>query len=268
MFQKNKMKQPDFLHDIELVQGVYLLTPESRNFENAYLHIREKEGWLLDNNSVSRLPQVEKDEPNWNMWKMRQHSSTRFCNYLKSKNTELSILEIGCGNGWFSNAIKTTCPTANVFGIDINLTELKQASEVFKKENIFWLYANLFEANLPKKYFDVIVLNASVQYFDCFETLIQRLFVMLKEDGEIHIIDSPFYAKEEITQAGSRSLKYFEAADALEMKNYYHHHAWDEVEKYAPQLLYSPNKFRNKFLSVLRIYFSPFYWLAIKKPEA
>ncbi|MCX6199157.1 MAG: methyltransferase domain-containing protein [Bacteroidetes bacterium] len=260
------MKEPIFLNDAVLQNGVYILSPLNPHFEMTYLQTREKEGWLFSNTTVKNLPAVEKGKPNWKMWRMRNNSSTRLCNYLKKKNEPLNILEIGSGNGWFSNAMKRACPAANVFGLDINLNELKQAAEVFNGENIFWLYANLYETNLPKKYFDVIVLNASLQYFESLQSLLQRLFEILKEDGEIHLLDSPFYAPHEIAGAKKRSEEYFERINSSAMKSYYYHHSWQEVKTYFPQIFYSPNKYWNKFLTTIDIYQSPFHWLVIKKP--
>lgn len=268
LFQKNKMKPPVFLNDVELQNGVYILSPLNPHFENAYLQTREKEGWVFDNSIVVNLPAVEKGKPNWKMWRMRNNSSTRFCSFLKKENTPLNILEIGSGNGWFCNTMKQTCPAANVFGLDINLCELKQAAEVFNDRNIFWLYANLFEANLPVNYFDVIVLNASVQYFESLQNLLQRLFAILKEDGQIHLLDSPFYAVDEIAGAKKRSEEYFERNNSSAMKSYYHHHSWQEVKVYFPHFFYSPKKYWNKFLTSIGIYHSPFHWLVIKKPTA
>lgn len=260
------MQQPIFLCNAELQNGVYILSPLNSNFEMAYQQTREKEGWLLDNAIVANLPAIEKGKPNWKMWRMRENSSKRFNRYLKKKQSPLNILEIGSGNGWFSNAMKRTCPAANVFGLDVNLIELKQAADVFKDENIFWLYANLFETNLPEKYFDVIVLNASLQYFESVQTLLQRLFEILKVDGEIHLLDSPFYAIDEIEGAKKRSEKYFELLKSSAMKGYYHHHSWQDLKTYFPQFFYSPNKYWNKFLATVGIYQSPFHWLVIKNP--
>ena len=105
-------------------------------------------------------------------------------------------IDVGCGNGWFSNTL--TLNNNEVVGLDINSLELEQAARVFKKEKLAFVYGNLFKINEPFiNQFDLIVLNASIQYFSDINELVTKLKTFLKPSGEINIIESPFYYKKE-----------------------------------------------------------------------
>lgn len=123
-------------------------------------------------------------------------------------------MDIGCGNGWFSN-ILSKIENSKVGGLDINPIELEQADRVFKKENLQFYYGDIFQIKEFEKQFDAITLNACVQYFPNFKLLLDKLKSFSTPGGEIHIIDSPFYKNEEISNAKERTYKYFQALDRL-----------------------------------------------------
>src|ERR1700688_525276 len=100
------------------------------NFEEIYIASRQSESRVYSDEQVAQLPFVEPSHIHYDEWQSRKRSSDRLKNYLENKNKPLSILEIGCGNGWLSArlvAIKNSTVTA----IDINRTELNQARRVF-----------------------------------------------------------------------------------------------------------------------------------------
>ena len=81
-----------------------------------------------------------------------------------------------------------------VVGVDVQHTELKQAVYAFgEQRNLYFMYANVLDGIFKEQSIDTIILAASVQYFKNFNELILKLLSLLKDTGEIHIIDSPFY---------------------------------------------------------------------------
>ncbi len=240
--------------------NIVILTEIKNNFSSKYLSIRKKENRVLVDNEVRILPLTTKQNPNANEWKVRQKTTNRFVKYLQTKNKNLTILDIGCGNGWFSNLMAKL--KNNVVGLDVNLEELEQANQVFNTtKNLQFVYADLFQDNLPfKNKFDIITLNACVQYFKDFDLLISTLKKFLKPNGEIHILDSPFYDVSEIDNAKKRTLVYYTKMDFPEMANFYFHHSKDKIKDF--EVLYQPKKsFLNKILSKND---SPFLWLFLK----
>ncbi|KAB8151963.1 methyltransferase domain-containing protein [Kordia sp. TARA_039_SRF] len=178
-------------------EGVYYLTPEDAGFSKHYLAVREKENRILTDADVRKLPFLNRDE-----WPYRVKSTERFINYIATKKQPQTILTIGCGNGWFSNKIAEVSSENAIIGLDVNREELEQAARVFKKDNLYFIYADIFK--IPASFhgkFDSITLNGAIQYFKDFEGLMQLLQSFLTENGEIHIIDSPFYKTNEIAAA-------------------------------------------------------------------
>ena len=249
------------LNNYDIENGVYILTPYSKDFEYNYIQLREKEFRILTDSQVGQLPFLSVDNPNHKEWKIRQKTCNRFSNYLQNKNTNLSILDIGCGNGWFSNKMAKILNT-EVLGVDINKLELEQARHVFKNNNLKFALCDIFQENtIFNNAFDIITLNASVQYFSDLKLLMQKLISFLKPNGEIHIMDSPFYQKDEIENARQRTIAYYTKLGFPKMSEYYFHHSVEDIHNFT--VLNPPKKlFFKRFVR----YRSPFLSYVFKNP--
>ena len=235
-------------------------TKPNSEFADSYLVVRKKEGFLISDELLKELPTIGKSHPMSHIWAVRKINSDKFCNYIKRNDSFGCILELGCGNGWFANKIAESS-NAVVLAMDINMPELEQANRVFRKENIEFAYGDIFETKFPNK-FDLIVMNAAVQYFPNFERLMERLKDCLSSKGEIHIIDSFFYNNiEEIEQAKKSTEDYYSNMDEIGMKNYYFHHCTEDLKEF--ELM--PEKL--KWLRFLRKNKSPFGWYRFRLGE-
>lgn len=244
-------------------KGLIFLTEPKTDFVDQYLALRAKESRVLSDAMVKQLPYIEPKEKHHSEWLLRQKSTERFVNYLnRNFKKKVHILDIGCGNGWFSNILAAGNTHYHVLALDVNQVELEQAARIFKKPNLQFACADIFEAQ--KEFvnrFDIIVLNASAQYFPNFSTLVSVLKTLLREKGEIHIIDSPFYAEKEIRNAQKRSEDYYTKMGFPAMAKSYHHHALHELQEF--DVLYKPkNKLLMKFYPRKD---SPFMWLRLIK---
>jgi SAM-dependent methyltransferase len=229
-----------------------------------YLKVREKEGRLYSDDIVATLPLFPKNHTLSNEWQARSQSAKRLRTYLFQKNTSLKILDLGCGNGWLSNFLAQD--NHFVFGVDQNLFELKQAQRVFlANSKLHFLKADIFSAPFPKESFDIILLASAVQYFPDLTKLLETLCKYLKPKGEIHILDSAFYAEDEIQPAIHRSETYYSSLGYSEMSKYYFHHRFSELEKFSPKWLYIPNSHILYFKKLFGKIDSPFPWVVIKK---
>jgi ubiquinone/menaquinone biosynthesis C-methylase UbiE len=238
-------------------QNVYYLTPEVANFSMHYLAVREKENRIFTDAEVRKLPNIEKHE-----WPFRVKSTERFVNYIASKNSDLQILTIGCGNGWFTNKIAKVSEKNQVIGLDMNREELEQAARTFPKKNTHFVYGDIFK--ISKQFeakFDIITLNGAIQYFEGFEGLMILLNTFLRAKGEIHIIDSPFYNTSEIPAAKERTKAYYNELAVPEMAEQYHAHNLNLVKKF--DTLYRPKK--NIIHKILGKKDSPFSWYRLIK---
>lgn len=239
--------------------GVLFYNSPDQSFSDLYLKVREIEKRVYDDSQVKELPILQKGAPNAAEWKLRHYSSSRFINYLNSKDNALQILDIGCGNGWFSHLMSLNGKN-HVTGQDINAPELEQAARVFAKSNLEFVYANLFEkTELNYKKFDVIVFNSCLQYFENLDALFQLVETFLTPTGEIHIIDTPFYNSQEMPKAKQRTQDYFSKLGFPEMSRNYFHHRFEDLPAY--EIMHSPPKSFLKYFKKD----SPFYWIRIKR---
>lgn len=170
-------------------------------FEQLYIRLREKEGRIYTDEQVAKLPYLDKVHPHYAEWQTRANSLKRLMNYLKGKNRTLSILEVGCGNGWLTAQLAANIP-GEAFGTDINSLELEQAKRVFYPlHNLHFFKADIRKYDFENKKFDIIVFAAAVQYFSSLDEIIAAAKHLLNKNGEIHLIDSMFYADPELAHA-------------------------------------------------------------------
>ncbi len=230
-------------------ENLHLISEEQVDFESAYIQVRKLENRVYSDEEVKRLPLSLKQS---HEWKLRAKSAARFEAYLAKHHPNSSVLEIGCGNGWFANVcakqVKQVC------GVDLNKTELEQASRVFNTEKLDFYYWDIFDESPFRSGFDLIVLNAVVQYFSDFAQLLERLKTLLGKKGEIHLIDSPFYFDEEIPAARQRTRDYYEKMGVPAMSEFYFHHNMEFLSSF--ETMYKPNKIRQVFQGKD----SPFCW--------
>jgi ubiquinone/menaquinone biosynthesis C-methylase UbiE len=232
----------------------------AEKFDQLYFRLRQKEGRIYTEADIATLPFIYTSHPHYHEWVIRKHSLKALLSYIKSKKTFASILEVGCGNGWLSSRIAKAVD-AEVTGLDINAYELRQAERVFKNvSNLNFINDNLQSDSLKDQKFDMILFAASVQYFPSLKQIIQIAVEHLTMQGEVHIMDSPFYQLQEVAAARQRTKEYYKTLECLEMADHYHHHTLAELENFQYKILHHPNSWKNK-LSIKK---NPFYWISIK----
>ncbi|MGC4100709.1 class I SAM-dependent methyltransferase [Ferruginibacter sp.] len=235
-------------------------TTIASEFEKLYLHLREEEGRVYTDEEVASLPDINSGHPFYREWRIRKTSARRLVHHLKQKQRELDILEVGCGNGWLSAhlaaAIKGT-----VTGIDIVDAEIQQAQKVFQQiRNLSFIHGHLNDTVLPDKKFDVIVFAASAPYFASLKKLVADASVHLTLQGEIHLLDAPFYPQQEIAAAKQRSLEHFTTLGVPQMAAFYFYHSISDIKKFNYRFLYDPVSWASK----LSLQNSPFHHVIIK----
>ena len=252
------------LENYSLENGIYIASPNDEEFERLYLKVRNKEKRIYSDTEVSNLPIVLPSNQHFKEWELRKITSDRFVSYLQKIDGNINLLDIGCGNGWFAANIAQK-KSINIYALDINRSELQQAARVFNCSNINFIYGNIFDNIFDENYFKLITLNSSLQYFDDFETLVNRLFYYLKEDGEIHILDTPFYTSTELSGARERTKAYYKSLGYIEMSKHYFQHNYEELEKFNYSILFNPNSLMTRINKRIKIKVSPFPWIKIVK---
>ncbi len=237
------------------------MNPES--FEKNYIEIRKKEGLFFTDEQVRRLPEVAEHDPHFDKWTIRKKTTNNLIAYLKNKSSFKTILDLGCGNGWMTAALAQNIP-AEIHGWDVNQTELDQAQRIFNTSNLHFKYQDVFDKNIITR-FDCIVVCSAIQYFSDFDKITGRLLALLNKNGEIHILDSPFYKENEIAKAKKRTVDYYTKLGHPEMAQYYFHHTIDSIKNFSHKILYHPNTWQNKLIRKLGKARSPFPWICIYK---
>jgi SAM-dependent methyltransferase len=236
---------------------------------DAYLRVRQKEGRLYSDEVVARLPAINKTHPLYREWQARADSAQRLVKYLRLNNkhrtTPITIMELGCGNGWLTNYLAQNLESY-VWGIDRNQLELAQAARAFgSNSRLAFAHADIFNAPFANNHFDIIVLASVIQYFPDLPALISRLLSLLSTQGELHIIDSPLYQTEAVSSAQARSQSYYASLGASEMASSYYHHTWTQLNSLCNlEVLYDPNTPLLQILRRLGPQYSPFPWVRIQ----
>jgi ubiquinone/menaquinone biosynthesis C-methylase UbiE len=235
--------------------------PGNLLFEKKYITIRCIENRLYTDEEVMKLPAINPAHTHYREWMMRKKSSRRFINYLSVKQKRLSILEIGCGNGWLAHSL-SAIPGAEVTGLDINFTELQQAARVFNEDpHLRFIYGDIHAGILHDLKFDIIVFAASIQYFRSLRKTLAVCMQHLAPGGEIHITDTHFYKPAEIHEAKKRTADYYSSLGYPEMAEYYFHHLISELQAFDHKILFNPVSVKNRILRNT----DPFYWIRIQK---
>jgi ubiquinone/menaquinone biosynthesis C-methylase UbiE len=232
---------------------------KNNSFSDCYLSVRQKEARIMQDEELLLLPETGKDHPHASEWKRRAWSSRQLESYLGKKNRPLSILEVGCGNGWLSNRL-SYLPETDILGIDINRTELVQARKVFRDRKNLRFFPGTIDDLFPSFRFDVILFAASIQYFPDLDITIDKAVQLLEKEGEIHIIDSHFYDRKEVNEARQRSRDYFRTLNEPGMTEFYFHHPFSSLEDYNYRVLYNPKSIFSRMTGNP----SPFHWIRIQ----
>lgn len=92
------------------------------------------------------------------------------------------ILEIGCGTGHMTELLTGAFPSARITAVDIADGMVAYASNRLENSNITFLCTDAEEMPLERKY-DLIISNATFQWFNHLEQTLARLLNALTENG-------------------------------------------------------------------------------------
>jgi SAM-dependent methyltransferase len=232
------------------------------NWVDLYMSVREKEGRLYPDDLAARLPDLPAHHPLAGEWLARAASCARLKHYLARPARSLAILDLGCGNGWLTHQL-ACIPSARVFGIDLNSLEIEQAARLFKGANLVFLKADISCPPFSPRSFDVILLASVIQYVPDLPAFILSLRPLLKQGGEIHLLDSPLYRPGELPAARQRTQSYYTGLGFPEMAAYYFHHSISSLDPFSRRWLYRPEGWQARLARRLGQPVSPFPWICL-----
>jgi malonyl-CoA O-methyltransferase len=94
------------------------------------------------------------------------------------------ILEIGCGTGYLTKALCTRFPQAQIFAVDLAPGMIEVAKEKVRLEQVTFICGDIEQMNWQKS-FDLIISNATFQWFNQLELTLKKLFSSLTTNGMI-----------------------------------------------------------------------------------
>jgi 2-polyprenyl-3-methyl-5-hydroxy-6-metoxy-1,4-benzoquinol methylase len=100
----------------------------------------------------------------------------------------LKLLDLGCGQGHFTQRFKKEFPGYEVYGLDYSISAIDYANSHFK--DIDFVVANAYNPPYPDEYYDIVVLNNIWEHVPDPLNLLQSVSRILKPNGQL-IISTP-----------------------------------------------------------------------------
>ena len=92
------------------------------------------------------------------------------------------ILDLGCGHGWFTEML---ADHGEAHGIDLSPEGIAAAQA--RRPDITYMAGNIYEAPLPKSYFDIVVSQEVIAHVEDQKRYIQRAVEVLRAGGYLII---------------------------------------------------------------------------------
>lgn len=93
-----------------------------------------------------------------------------------------SILEIGCGTGYVTRALAKHFPNAAITAVDIATGMIEHAKSTLESSNVGFLCGDIEELDIRQS-FDLIISNATFQWFNQLDSTLLKLTALLKNQG-------------------------------------------------------------------------------------
>ncbi|MGP0688317.1 malonyl-ACP O-methyltransferase BioC [Priestia aryabhattai] len=99
-------------------------------------------------------------------------------------NQEITILEIGCGTGYLTQLLCEKFPKAAITAVDLSSGMIDLAKKKVTKDRVSFICEDIEELRIEKHY-DLIISNATFQWFNSLHTTIKKLYKQLKPTGRL-----------------------------------------------------------------------------------
>jgi trans-aconitate 2-methyltransferase len=95
-----------------------------------------------------------------------------------------NIIDIGCGPGNSTRALRERWPNARILGLDSSQDMIEKARNAFSQED--WILADATEWKTDEKY-DIVFSNAALQWIPNHDILIPKLFDLVNNQGALAV---------------------------------------------------------------------------------
>ncbi|WP_243556167.1 malonyl-ACP O-methyltransferase BioC [Priestia megaterium] len=99
-------------------------------------------------------------------------------------NQEIAILEIGCGTGYLTQLLCEKFPKAAITAVDLSSGMMELAKKKVTEDRVSFICGDIEEISIEGHY-DLIISNATFQWFNSLHTTIKNLYKQLKPTGNL-----------------------------------------------------------------------------------
>ncbi len=94
----------------------------------------------------------------------------------------INILEIGCGTGYVTRAMMDYFPRSKITAVDIAPGMIEYVNSTIESDNVKLVCGDIEDMILDEKY-DLIISNATFQWFNDFNKTLDKLLKLLNQNG-------------------------------------------------------------------------------------
>jgi SAM-dependent methyltransferase len=156
-------------------------------------------------------------------YKVRGSEKETMYNWIKDLKDIKRVIDIGCGNGFFSYFLAKEFPQFEVVGIDSDAEYIKYAQENFKADNLKFIQSSIEE--LGAEQFDLAIFSEVIEHLPNVNQLLQKIHSILTKDGIILVSTDNLYS----TILHS-FLRYNIFRKPIKYEQWYHQEAYPERE--------------------------------------
>lgn len=124
------------------------------------------------------------------------------------------ILEIGCGTGYLTRALTEIFPSAHITAIDIAPGMISEIKPKFKNNSIDFICDDIEELDLNTTY-DIIISNATFQWFNDMPITIKKLYTALNPNGILCFSTFGKYTFRELNECFEKSKQVMSIKESI-----------------------------------------------------
>lgn len=173
-----------------------------RGFLDLYSRVRREEGWRgpSEPDALRALPEVPATDPRRTIWNIRRISletlKRRTVAPMRARRGRpLRIADLGAGNGWLGNRLAEDGHRIAAIDIDDDESDGLGACRSYRRDQLIAVQATFERLPWPDESFDLAVFNGALHYAVDIATPLTEALRVLRADGRLVILDSPFYRR-------------------------------------------------------------------------
>ena len=98
-----------------------------------------------------------------------------------------SVLDVGCGRGFYAYAVTQVIPKAHITGIDINESYLNEAKKFAIKGQVSFMKTNVYSLPFSSNSFDAIIASEILEHLENDKLALKEIYRVLKKNGVLLI---------------------------------------------------------------------------------